>query len=210
MSTLATPPAFPSRDRIAGPWLSVSFALLAVACFPVSGAIEANRVAIASGELWRVFTGHLAHYSLSHLGWDVLTFFVLASFVEQRGRAMLKSILTLSALAIPAAVALVHPDMPAYRGLSGIDSALFTASMALLLASARRDRDTFRAVASLAGLMLFAAKLLYEVIAGQTLFVNAESSGFVPVPSAHLAGGLCGVIAVMLHRIRPKERGRHA
>lgn len=205
MTTLASP-TYPLSSRTdsasSAPWLSLTIALLAILAFPFSGSIEASRDAVYAGELWRLVAGHLAHFSPSHLAWDVLTFVVLASFVERRGRAILIATIGVSALVIPVAVAIMHPSLTSYRGLSGIDSALFTAAMTLLLWESTRDRDAFRFTAAAIGLVLFGAKLIYEVVSGNTLFVDPAANNFTPVPIAHLVGGLWGAAVACVYSAR--------
>lgn len=33
--------------------------------------LEMNRAALAQGEFWRLYTGHLTHFSADHLKWDL-------------------------------------------------------------------------------------------------------------------------------------------
>jgi rhomboid family GlyGly-CTERM serine protease len=144
--------------------------------------LELDREAVAQGEVWRLVTGHWAHWTPDHLLWDSLAFLVLAVLCETRiSRARLVATVLGSALAVSAAVWLALPEIERYRGLSGVDSALFV----LLAASLRSP---------LGGLALaaFLGKSAWEVWAGSTLFTAAGS--FVPVPLAHLIGGAFGLI----------------
>jgi hypothetical protein len=93
-----------------------------------------------------------------------------------------------------------HGDLPVYRGLSGLDTALF----AFLAASIYQDARTFgdRALGAvakwaLAGLVV---KTAYEVLTGDTLFVDSDAAGFIPLPTVHAVGAAVGLlIAVAPH-----------
>ena len=94
------------------------------------------------------------------------------------------------AVLIPVAVLLFAPEVGAYRGLSGVASAMF----ALLLVFERR-RLTWPVVTVA---ILFAAKLAFEAVTGGSVFANDLGDGVVAVPVAHLAGALVGVIGGVL------------
>jgi membrane associated rhomboid family serine protease len=63
------------RRGEAHPVASLFFGTLAVAVYlsPAATAVlEYDRAAVAAGEIWRLLTGHLTHWSFDHLFWDVL------------------------------------------------------------------------------------------------------------------------------------------
>jgi rhomboid family GlyGly-CTERM serine protease len=166
---------------------------------PDSGAwLAYERDPIPAGELWRLVTGHFVHWSPGHLVWDVGTFLVLGAACELRSRRRFSVCLAGSAIAIPCAVWLLLPELELYAGLSGIDSALF----ALLGADLVREHWERRSPAVLAtGLVLllaFALKVGFEITTGGTVFVADLGRGIVPVPHAHLAGALVGLLASAL------------
>jgi len=49
----------------------------------------------------------------------------------------------------------------------------------------------------------FVAKLVFELATGGTLFVDSPAAGMVPVPLAHVAGGLVGAVCAMYRQCRP-------
>lgn len=144
-------------------------------------------------------TGHLVHWSWNHLLWDLAAFLML-SVVAIRlssGRFMLS--LLAAAVAIPLEIALNQPQIFTYRGLSGIDSAIFGLIVAALWQSSKGQSLHFpwnRVVAVVAGLS-FLAKFGFELVTGGTLFVASASGdqAFVAVPSAHLIGAVVGFFA---------------
>src|SRR5262249_12497530 len=90
-----------------------------------SSALSYQRETIAQGQVWGLATGHVTHWSTDHLMWDVLMFGVLCILVEQESRARAARLLFSSMLAISLVLWCTAPEVSEYRGLSGIDSALF-------------------------------------------------------------------------------------
>jgi len=94
-------------------------------------------------------------------------------------------------LAVSIGVLLCAPDIEHYRGLSGIDSALF--ALLATLVWRRRSQHSRRALLlALVPAALFLGKIAYEVIQGGALFLPGEGVPS-PVPVAHLTGALCGL-----------------
>lgn len=178
------------------PFLALFLFVLALvpgvfSCVP--GWIEYDRVAIAQGQLWRLFSGHWAHFNLDHLAWDGAVFLALGIACERNSRARFLVCVSASALLISAAVWFFLPGLRVYRGLSGIDSALF----ALLVMDVLREKWQQKEWAwTAAGAFLgaaFFAKIIFEMGTGTTFFVDSTAAGMVPVPLAHLAGLVIGI-----------------
>ena len=149
----------------------------------------------------RLLTCHALHWSASHLVWDLAVFCVLGALCELRHRRRFVATLVTSAVLIPLGIALLHPEITRYRGLSGIDSALF----GLLAADVgrQRHREGDRTGTLVMGLFLLglAGKIGLECLRGDNLFV-ADSS-FVPLPWAHALGGLVGVALALGDSLLP-------
>ena len=168
-------------------------ALVIVACQNVVPFLQYDRTAIANGEIWRIITSHLTHWSFDHFLWCTVTFFALGSICERLSRKGYLGTLAVSILFIPAVMWLADPKMIYYRGLSGIASGVFVFGAAMMMQKAllRRDWLEFN-LAGVAG-FAFIAKILFEYISGQTFFVNSQQL-FNPAPLVHLAGGLVGLV----------------
>ncbi len=180
------------------PLLTGVLSAAALVLFWVPGAAEAlawDRHAIASGELWRLATGHLVHWSTGHLVWDVGAFALLGALCESRGRGRTALCLAGSALAISGLVWLLLPDMLRYGGLSGLDSALFAQLGVDLLREQRRQSGIAALGLGLALCLAFALKIGFEATHGGAVFVGDLPAGVGPVPGAHLAGALSGLLA---------------
>jgi rhomboid family GlyGly-CTERM serine protease len=143
-------------------------------------------------ELYRVLTCHMLHWSTDHLLWDLGMFAVLGTIAELTMPRRYQLTLLLSALLIPVGVMLQHPEMESYRGLSGIDTALFGLVVADLIGRRLVERDWNSVI--LFSLLLFGllTKMATEIIVGTNIFVSDTS--FVPVPLAHLIGAATGLL----------------
>lgn len=184
-------------DVIAMPLAIVALAILAHTYPQLTAAWELDRTAVAAGEWTRLITGHLTHWNADHLLWDAATFFALGVVCLGRRPLLTLACLFLSSFAISATFLTVHPDLPTYRGLSGLDTALFTFLAMSIYQDARAAGDrALGAVAkwALAGL---AAKTAYEVITGDTLFVDSAAAGFVPLATVHAAGAAVGLLVAV-------------
>lgn len=191
------------------PYITLAVALLAAGTMMVPAAgqlLEFNRDALANGQLWRTATCHLTHFSRDHFGWCLLAMLVLGAACEMIHRRLFLAVLVASTLLIPIALFVFSPGLHTYRGLSGVDSALF----ALLLLEILRQRAKERhwiALAAAVGLgIAFLAKIVLEMQFGVTFFVNNFSRQFNPVPLAHLVGIVSVAITVLLSTVRCNER----
>jgi len=160
----------------------------------LSAHLQYDRSAIAAGQVWRLASGHWTHYSLDHLVWDVLAFATLGIACERQSRSRFLVCLIASALAISLSVWLLLPEIQIYRGLSGIDSALFMLLAAVMWnEGARRARPGQQAIA-MACVVAFLLKVAIELMTGATVFVRGMGLEAVGVPLAHIAGAGCGLL----------------
>ena len=140
------------------------------------------------------FTSHLCHWSWEHLLWDVAAF-ALLSFLSLRIQpSRYAPTLLIAALLIPLEIQFFQLHLNSYRGLSGLDCALF----GLVIAALWRHEPGQEKNRPARGLALtatigFLAKSIYEQSTGSTIFVASNEALFVPVPSAHLIGFVTGV-----------------
>ncbi len=201
-----------NRDRIP-PLPIVTLCICGLAALAaMSGTIqlrlEFDRAAIGHWQLWRIVSGHLVHWNTDHFVWDALMFGVLGCICERADRRRFVACLVGSAAAISAAILWLLPGMSIYRGLSGVDSALFILVCVDWMCNAWRKRDfAFLAVVVLA-MLGFLAKLVYEVTTGATIFVDSTGAGFVPLPLVHGVGAVVGA-AVALTPFLSMRQGLH-
>ena len=172
-----------TRPFLASIRLTLLLAALAVGAWLAPGVaplLQYDRSALSRGELWRLLTGHLTHWTADHLLWDVAVFAAAGAACERGGRRTYAALLAAAALGVSAAVFLALPTMRTYRGLSGVDTAL----VAYLTVTRLRGRW------AMAGISLLLLKLAVEAATGATAFV--APAGFAPVPLAHAAGAAVG------------------
>jgi hypothetical protein len=125
---------------------------------------------------------------------------VLGIFCERASRRRSVLAIALASVAIPIAIWFWQPQFHTYRGLSGLDSALFGVfATSLIRHPAKVSR--FVGVVALIG---FGAKCGVEVATDATVF--ASGIGYAPVPLAHLVGLISGVAAKAIPRSSPKDR----
>ena len=187
------------------PVLTLSLASLAIASHllpAAAGWLEFSRDALDRGALWRLATGHLTHFNAEHLQWDVVVFLLLGSIMECWCRRSFAAILGLAAIAVSLAVWLLQPQFATYRGLSGLDSALFGGLVGRLTIHGWRKRDPLSVLISVIALTGFGAKCAYEIATQSTVFVT--TAGFTPVPLAHAVGAATGLL-VALASVRIRE-----
>ena len=84
-----------------------------------------------------------------------------------------------------------------YRGLSGIDSALYL-FMLLELIKRQPAKTSSTALSLWIMIFIFVAKTIYEFTTSNTLFAQSMGANISGVPLAHLVGGLVGVCAMLL------------
>jgi rhomboid family GlyGly-CTERM serine protease len=193
---------------------SLLVALTAIAAHLLPGLgdhLALQRSALLEGAWWQLLTGHLAHFGTSHLGWDVLALVVLGTMAERRSRRQWLITVLGSALLIGIGVLFMAPHILEYRGLSGIDSALFT----LVGVGLMRDHAARREWLPLAGLALlvtaFMAKIAFELATGSALFVHDMGAGVIPVALAHVVGGGWGAaVALAAHPKSAQKESDHS
>ena len=198
-------------------WFSKNISTVLTVCMAIASIVIAtnaevaellqyDRSAISAGQWWRLLTGHLTHWNKDHLFWNVLMFAVLGAMIKngQQWRAIVLG----SAIAISAVLWFCYPEIETYRGLSGIDTALFVVAIAELLKRALHKRDWLIAgLTSSAALGLF-VKLAYEATTGHCLFVNDSNAGFVPLVAAHVVGSLAGAVLLLIVHFTNASRQR--
>ena len=178
-------------------------AALALALHVIPGAAPALQY--EAGRWWGVFTGHLTHWNSSHLLWDAVAFVALGILCCRFSRRRFWFTLLVSAIAISVAIRLWRPELASYRGLSGMDSALFGLALVEFAKLARREgRRGLLLLTGLAG-GGFALKVAYEFASGAALFVSTAEVEFVNVPLAHLVGFVCGVMGACLGGVRSRQ-----
>ncbi len=164
----------------------------AAAAFLLPGVAELliyDRLAVLDGELWRLVTGHLVHYSPWHLALNLLAAALAGGIIELRGYRGFPLLLVASALAISLSVLILLPEIAFYGGLSG----LVSAEIVFLCCLGTSERGAWRLFCLLA-LAVFGGKIAWEVFSGSSLSTAMPGQTFIPLPMAHAVGALVGLL----------------
>ena len=169
-------------------WTSAAVALglvlAAAAASLLPGPFLLEREALAGGQIWRLWTGHLVHFTSGHFLLDVGAGAILLLFMRSRGAALiLPPIVGLGVLAL-------RPDITSYAGLSGVLHGL-TVLAAVDLARTTHGLERWAAAGLLTGVI---AKSLFEGLANASIFTSTVAMGGETVYVAHLVGVLSGLV----------------
>jgi rhomboid family GlyGly-CTERM serine protease len=177
--------------------------LLACTGEPVAAGLAWERSAILHGELWRLWTGHLVHFTASHAGADGLALVALGLLAEPLiGSRRYARVLAGGAVAISLGLLALAPGLHEYRGASAL--AVLSAVLGGVLAWRRHPAS--RPMLCCAALAL-ASKTLWEAFAHTAAFTDLPA-GVDVAWQAHLLGALLGAFAASTWRL-PLRRASH-
>ena len=160
------------------------------------GWLEFDRQAVLDGQVWRLVTGNLVHWSVEHFLLDGGPFLLVGLLYERALGRRYPWIIAGCGLAVGCGILAFLPGMEVYRGLSGVDSGQFAAALWAEAALARREPRRWLWLAPVAA--IFTVKILFECATGG-LFFGTEALGEIglPTPLAH-AAGVCAALAALL------------
>lgn len=180
------------------PWMIL--ALVALCSVADGTAFQYER----SGEVWRLLTGQMVHWTPRMAFFDLGMLLGLGAWLEIREDRRLAAVsLALGAIFTAVAVHL-SPDLFIYRGSSGMASALFVLAAFRIAGSP----DPWTRALAVSAVALFLSKAAFESLAGQTLFAGELPEGVRVVPLVHLLGGLGGALAPASAGLRATGRSR--
>jgi len=201
------------------PWVTLAMLGMAAACavassLPGGGALlEYDRARVAGGEIWRLLTAQMVHWTSRMALADLAVLLGLGLWLETTGRlrALLLA-LALGAAVTALGVQFLQPGLAIYRGSSGLAAALFT--LTALEAMRPPAGRAFRVAAC--ALLLFTAKVAWETAGGTPLFAGDLPPGVAATPLIHLLGGLAGLAAFEIglrleaSKVTPPQAGSSA
>ena len=146
-----------------------------------------DRLAISSGELWRLISGHFVHLGWSHFALNTVGLVLISFLVAARFSAIQWLLITLLIIVgIDLGFWILEPQLAWYVGLSGVLHGLLAAGVA----SGIRDGQSDSWI--IGGLLVI--KIIYEQLVGPVPGSEGTSGGDVVV-AAHLYGAIAGALA---------------
>jgi rhomboid family GlyGly-CTERM serine protease len=185
--------------RAVTPWnafpLTALMAMLAMAAYWIPALTSLLSIDLANPQrmqLHQLLGCHLLHWSAEHLFWDLAMFCILGGCCERWWPKQYYITVAISAMIIPLLIMAFQPNISSYRGLSGIDTAIFSLTATNVCIASLGRSEWSQAVLFGTLLMSLAGKVAYEFVTGDLLFVSELN--FEPLPLAHLIGGIVGVV----------------
>lgn len=194
-------------QRVAAARFPFITSMLAMTCLAVgftslAPQLAYDRQGIMAGEVWRLWTGHLTHFSAQQLWVDVSMLLVVGWLVEREwGARFTAGILLLGMPAISIGLLLLSPHLLHYRGASGV---------AMLLALAAATAMWQSRPAARLGLLLIGLALAIKTLLDATGTLPDLSSlppGIRVAWQAHVAGALIGWLASR-HQLQRNDHSR--
>ncbi len=176
-----------TKNKIPG---GAAFVLFLWALQGFSGALELDRQKVLSGEIWRIWTGHLVHTNMLHMSLNIVAALViyLAFFTKIKLGELLAYSFVFTAL-ISVALLCIYPDLDWYNGLSGLLHAL------VIYFSIRLVRN--EGMVYLIGPGIVWLKVLVETTRANLGYENLIGEMTV-IDDAHLIGAFIGTVAAII------------
>lgn len=189
--------------RIPGLFLALAAAALVVQLNPPWRIILLyDRTALAGGEFWRIWTGHLVHFGWPHFLADTGLWLILGWLLETRHPLFSR----LALVGLPAFISAVlywfDPEMARYGGLSAVNLGLL---LFLALQGWQRNwADWFWP----AVLVIYVGEVVFEIVQGGRGggLIRFDDPAIRVATSAHLASAGYALLAWLVARSRPKKK----
>ncbi|PHX95846.1 MAG: hypothetical protein CK546_00450 [Pedosphaera sp.] len=148
-----------------------------------------DRDALAAGEVWRLWTGHLAHFSTSHLFVDALLFVLLAAALVRAGERSLVRALFVGGAVLSVSLLFCDASLARYGGLSGLNALLLGRLAMRWFQAGGRQR-----VLGLALLAVAVGKFTLDSVGLGGPSVEFDSVAVVPSYLSHWVGLFWGIV----------------
>ena len=166
-------------------------AILFVGFGPAPADLLLDRQAVASGELWRLLTGHFVHADGEHFLWDVSALALLGVMVERMAGLSARRLACVSFLGIAVINAALWFGMPYIGMYCGLSAVLNTIFAYLLLHFMQQQRGVLFPFLFIGGI----AKIIFEWQMGDGLLAVGS---WPSLPPLHAAGYGAGVLAYVV------------
>ena len=189
----------PTAARIPWVFLAVAATTLVIRCGDWREVLLYDRSAVASGQWWRLWTGHLVHFGWPHFVADAGLFVILGWLIEPKQPMLSRLSLLWLTAGISLAIFFFDPGMQRYGGLSAFNLGL------LLFYAGQGWRKNWTDWFWPAVLVIYAGELILEATVGQGRgggMIQFDDPGVHVATTAHLAGTVGGLILLAVDRRR--------
>jgi len=148
-----------------------------------------DRDALAAGEVWRLWAGHLAHFSASHLFVDALVFTLLAGALHRTGEHALGRGLVVGGAVLSVSLLACDALLARYGGLSGLNSLMLGWLVTRWFHAGGRQRGL-----GVALLVVAVGKFTLDSVGLSRPGVEFDSVAVVPSHLSHWLGLFWGLV----------------
>ncbi len=181
--------------------------LLATVDPQIGAAWILERHAVLQGELWRIFTCHLVHFTPTHLCYNLIVLAAAGWLVEKKSRVLFLFLYMTAAIAVCMALLVQHPGMQYYGGFSGVGCGFVLYNALLLVEQPGPWQVTGWII-----LIALPAKVIVEFFTQGSLLPYPGELEFFTMPLSHYAGMLaalsCFVAVQLWSRIAFSNHGK--
>lgn len=166
---------------------AAALVVLALAASALPELCALDRGALAGGQLWRLWTGHLVHASLAHFAFDVgVAALLIVCFRVRSALFWMPPLISFGLL-------VAYPNLELYYGLSGLLHGLVVL-IAGRIGLRERGLDAFVGWGLVLGTL---AKATVETVTGTGIFTSGIDMGGPVLHGAHLVGALAGLVGLI-------------
>ncbi|RKZ43442.1 MAG: rhombosortase [Gammaproteobacteria bacterium] len=173
----------------------LGLSLVTYALPEVSAAFIYDRKAIFEGEIWRLLSSHLVHFTNLHLFYDLLAFGMAGWIIEYRTYRYFGLLCILMAFFISLSLLIMKPNMIYYGGLSG----LVYGAMCYLALWGLRDLQPWRSMAIVI-LFFMPIKFLFDFYLNESILPYTKSHVFQHMHLSHIIGCLVALCLFFIIR----------
>jgi rhomboid family GlyGly-CTERM serine protease len=161
--------------------------------------------AIAAGEWWRIWTGHLVHFGWPHFVADAGLFLILGRLLERQHPVISRLALFVMPVVILAAIRWLDPAMIRYGGLSAVNFGL------LLFLAANGWQKNWVDWFWPAVLAIYVGEVILEIVYGHGHgggMIQFDDPSIRVGTAAHIGGGAFGILAWLVSWLYGRRRER--
>ena len=159
-----------------------------------------DRSAIIDGEIWRLVTGHLYHFSPLHLWCNLVPLVLIGACIERQSGSWFTGVCLMMGMTIGVSLFFAHPSMVRFGGASGLVCGLF-AYFGFSGVNARGSRGAVCRIT----LTVILLKIGFELYSGDALWADWDDQGFVVMPLSHVVGFLSAPLCLLIQSMTASD-----